>query len=183
LIASVERLETTEMKRPNQFEIRPAQMEDVPIILELIRDLATYERAPNEVTATEEQLVDVLFGERPVAEVLLAFEGQSPVGFAVFFYNFSTWLGRPGLYLEDLFVKPEKRGKGYGRALLIELAKIARDRKCGRMEWAVLDWNEPAINFYRALGAKPMDEWTVFRLTRDGIARLANSGQAGHEQE
>jgi GNAT superfamily N-acetyltransferase len=183
LIASVERLETTEMKRPNQFEIRPAQMEDVPIILELIRDLATYERAPNEVTATEEQLVDVLFGERPVAEVLLAFEGQSPVGFAVYFYNFSTWLGRPGLYLEDLFVKPEKRGKGYGRALLIELAKIARDRKCGRMEWAVLDWNEPAINFYRALGAKPMDEWTVFRLTRDGIARLANSGQAGHEQE
>jgi GNAT superfamily N-acetyltransferase len=183
LIASVERLETTEMKRPNQFEIRPAQMEDVPIILELIRDLATYERAPNEVTATEEQLVDVLFGERPVAEVLLAFEGQSPVGFAVFFYNFSTWLGRPGLYLEDLFVKPEKRGKGYGRALLIELAKIARDRKCGRMEWAVLDWNEPAINFYRALGAKPMDEWTVFRLTRDGIARLANSGQAGQEQE
>jgi GNAT superfamily N-acetyltransferase len=183
LIASVERLETTEMKRPNQFEIRPARLEDVPIILELIRDLATYERAPNEVTATEEQLVDVLFGERPVAEVLLAFEGQSPVGFAVFFYNFSTWLGRPGLYLEDLFVKPEKRGKGYGRALLIELAKIARDRKCGRMEWAVLDWNEPAINFYRALGAKPMDEWTVFRLTRDGIARLANSGQAGQEQE
>jgi GNAT superfamily N-acetyltransferase len=171
------------MKRPNQFEIRPAQMEDVPIILELIRDLAAYERAPDEVTATEEQLIDVLFGERPTAEVLLAFEGQLPVGFAVFFYNFSTWLGRPGLYLEDLFVKPEKRGKGYGRALLIELAKIARDRKCGRMEWAVLDWNEPAINFYRALGAKPMDEWTVFRLTRDGIARLANSGQAGQEQE
>jgi GNAT superfamily N-acetyltransferase len=169
------------MKRPNQFEIRPAHVEDVPIILELIRDLATYERAPDEVTATEEQLVDVLFGERPAAEVLLAFEGQSPVGFAVYFYNFSTWLGRPGLYLEDLFVKPDERGKGYGRTLLVELAKIARERECGRMEWAVLDWNEPAIKFYHALGAKPMDEWTVFRLTRDGIARLADSGRVDQE--
>jgi GNAT superfamily N-acetyltransferase len=177
-IASAERLETNEMKRPNQIDIRPAHVEDVPIILQLIRDLAKYERAPNEVTATDEQLVDVLFGERPAADVLLAFEGQSAVGFAVFFYNFSTWLGRPGLYLEDLFVKPEKRGKGYGRALLIELAKIARDRGCGRMEWAVLDWNEPAIKFYRALGAKPMHEWTVFRLTRDGIASLADSGES-----
>jgi GNAT superfamily N-acetyltransferase len=158
-----------------EFQIRQARVKDVPIILELIRDLATYERAPHEVTATEEQLVDVLFGKRPAAEVLLAFEAKSPVGFAVFFHNFSTWLGRPGLYLEDLFVKPEKRGKGYGRALLIELAKISRDRGCGRMEWAVLDWNKPAIKFYHSLGAKPMDEWTVFRLTHDGIARLANS--------
>jgi GNAT superfamily N-acetyltransferase len=163
------------MKRRTDFEIRPARAEDVPVILELIRDLATYERAPNEVTATEEQLVDVLFGDRPAAEVLLAFEGKSPVGFAVFFHNFSTWLGRPGLYLEDLFIKPEKRGRGYGRALLVDLAKIALERGCGRMEWAVLDWNEPAIKFYRALGAKPMDEWTVFRLTRAGIARLAQS--------
>jgi GNAT superfamily N-acetyltransferase len=161
------------MKKPADFEIRPARVEDVPIILELICDLATYERAPKEVTATEEQLVDVLFGEKPAAEVLLAFEGNEPVGFAVFFHNFSTWLGRPGLYLEDLFVKPAKRGKGYGHALLVDLAKIARDRGCGRMEWAVLDWNEPAIKFYGALGAKPMDEWTVFRLTADGIARLA----------
>ena len=169
------------MKTPAEFKIRPARVEDVSIILELIRDLATYERAPDEVTATEEQLVDVLFGERPAAEVLLAFEEQSPVGSAVYFYNFSTWLGRPGLYLEDLFVKPEKRGKGYGRALLVELAKIARDRECGRLEWAVLDWNEPAIKFYRALGAKPMDEWTVFRLTRDGIARLADSGRVDQE--
>jgi GNAT superfamily N-acetyltransferase len=163
------------VKPPENFQIRTARVEDVPVILELIRDLASYERAPNEVTATEEQLAEVLFGERPVAEVLLAFEEESPVGFAVYFYNFSTWLGRPGLYLEDLFVKPEKREKGYGRALLVELAKIARDRGCGRMEWAVLDWNEPAIKFYYSLGAKPMDEWTVFRLTRDGIARLANS--------
>ena len=171
------------MNTLESFQIRPAQLEDVPIILELICALATYERAPNEVTATEEQLVDVLFRERPAAEVLLAFEGKSPVGFAVFFHNFSTWLGRPGLYLEDLFVKPEKRGKGYGRALLVELAKAARDRGCGRMEWAVLDWNEPAIKFYRALGAKPMDEWTVFRLTRDGIENLANDGRIDQEHE
>jgi GNAT superfamily N-acetyltransferase len=169
------------MNIQGDFEIRPARIEDVPIILELIRDLATYERAPNEVTATEEQLVEVLFGEKPVAEVLLAFEGKSPVGFAVFFYNFSTWLGRPGLYLEDLFVKPEKRGKGYGRALLVDLAKIARDRGCGRMEWAVLNWNDPAIKFYRKLGAKPLDEWTVFRLTRDGIADLAKSESIAKE--
>src|ERR1700737_2232768 len=155
--------------------IRPATVADVPVILELIRELATYERAPNEVTATEEQLVDVLFGPRPAAEVLVAFEKETPVGFAVFFHNFSTWLGRPGLYLEDLFVRPEDRGKGYGRALLIHLAKIARERACGRMEWAVLDWNEPAIEFYHKLGAKPMNEWTVFRLTRDEIAKLADS--------
>ena len=161
------------MKEVADFEIRSARVEDVPVILELIRDLATYERAPDEVSATEKQLVDVLFGERPAAEVLIAFEGESPVGFALFFHNFSMWLGRPGLYLEDLFVKLEKRGKGYGRALLVELAKIARDRGCGRMEWAVLDWNEPAIKFYYTLGAKPMDEWTVFRLTRDGIEKLA----------
>jgi GNAT superfamily N-acetyltransferase len=174
---------STGVKTSENFEIRPARVEDVPIILQLIRDLATYERAPNDVTATEEQLVDVLFGERPAAELLLAFEGQSPVGFAVYFYNFSTWLGRAGLYLEDLFVNPDKRGKGYGRALLVELAKIARDRESGRMEWAVLDWNEPAIKFYRALGAKPMHEWTVFRLTRDGIARLAGAADTAATTE
>ena len=162
------------MKTEN-FAIRPATAADVPIILELIRALATYERAPNEVTATEDGLSKVLFGEKPAAEVLLAFENDTAVGFAVFFHNFSTWLGRPGLYLEDLFVRPEDRGKGYGRALLIHLAKIARDRGCGRMEWAVLDWNEPAIQFYRKLGAKPMDDWTVFRLKRDGIAKLADA--------
>ncbi len=171
----------SKVKTSENFQIRPARVEDVPIILQLIRDLATYERAPHQVTATEEQLVDVLFGERPAAEVLLAFEGQLPIGFAVFFHNFSTWLGRPGLYLEDLFVKPDKRGKGYGRALLVELAKIARNRGCGRMEWAVLDWNEPAIKFYRSLGAKPMDEWTVFRLTRDEIAKLAGGKQLEQE--
>src|SRR5438045_6938624 len=148
------------------FEIRPTTQADIPVILSLIRELAEYERAPDAVVATEAGLRDVLFGPKRSAEVLLALENGEPVGFAVYFYNFSTWLGRPGLYLEDLFVKPEKRGKGYGRALLIELAKIARDRGCGRMEWAVLDWNEPAIKFYRALCAKPMHEWPVFRLTR-----------------
>jgi len=171
------------MNIQSNFEIRPARVEDVPVILGLIRELATYERAPDEVTATEEQLVDVLFGEKRVAEVLLAFEGKSPVGFAVFFHNFSTWLGRPGLYLEDLFVKPDKRGKGYGRALLVDLAKIARERVCGRMEWAVLNWNEPAIKFYRALGAKPLDQWTVYRLTGDWITRLAESDEVEQEQE
>jgi GNAT superfamily N-acetyltransferase len=157
----------------SDFVIRPATVADVPIILELIRQLATYERAPDEVVATQENLANVLFGPRPAAEVILAFESEIPVGFAVFFHNFSTWLGQPGLYLEDLFVRPEARGKGYGKALLVHLAKIARDRGCGRMEWAVLDWNEPAIKFYRKLSAKPLDEWTVFRLARDGIARLA----------
>src|SRR4029077_1995208 len=165
------------------FQIRSARVDDVPVILQLIRDLATYERAPDEVVATEEQLVDVLFGEKPVAEVLLAFEDESPVGFAVYFYSFSTWLGRPGLYLEDLFVNLEKRGKGYGRALLVELAKIARDRGCGRMEWAVLNWNEPAIKFYQAIGAKPMNEWTVFRLTRDEIAKLADAADTAATTE
>jgi GNAT superfamily N-acetyltransferase len=159
----------------SDFEIRAAAEADVPIILSLIRDLAEYERAPDAVVATEEGLREVLFGARPSAEVLLALENGDAVGFAVYFYNFSTWLGRPGLYLEDLFVRPNVRGNGYGRALLERLAQIAQKRGCGRMEWAVLDWNDPAIQFYRKLGAEPMNEWTVFRLTQDGIARLAGS--------
>ena len=164
------------MKTADQtLNIRWAKRDDVPVILQLIRDLATYERAPNEVTATEKELLKVLFGDRPAAEVRLAFEGETPIGFAVFFHNFSTWLGRPGLYLEDLFVKPEHRGKGYGRALLVDLAGISRERGCGRMEWAVLDWNEPAIQFYRKIGAKPNEEWTIYRLTSDGISALADS--------
>ena len=161
--------------KSEKLVIRPATAADVPVILELIQALATYERAPNEVTATEKGLTEVLFGAKPAAEVLLAFENKTAVGFAVFFHNFSTWLGLPGLYLEDLFVRPEHRAKGYGRALLIHLAKVARERGCGRMEWAVLDWNEPAIQFYRKLAAKPMDEWTVFRLTREGIEKLAEA--------
>jgi GNAT superfamily N-acetyltransferase len=163
------------MQNPAGFQIRPARVDDVPIILEFIRDLATYDRELAEVTNTEERLVDVLFGERPAAYVLLAFEGQSPVGFAVYFHNYSTWVGRPGLYLEDLFVKPVHRGKGFGRALLVRLAKIALERNCGQMEWSVLNWNEPAIKLYHSLGAKPMDERTFFRLTRNGIVKLASS--------
>src|SRR2546423_13111469 len=155
------------------FEIRTTTEADVPVILSLIRKLAMYERAPDAVVATEAGLREVLFGPKPSAEVLLSLENAEPVGFAVFFHNFSTWLGRQGLYLEDLFVRPEKRGKGYGRALLERLAQIAKERGWGRMEWAVLDWDDPAIQFYRKLGAGPMDEWTVFRLTRDGIAKLA----------
>jgi len=155
------------------FEIRTTTEADVPVILSLIRELAEYEREPNAVVATEAGLREVLFGAERAAEVLLALDNAQPVGFAVYFYNFSTWLGRPGLYLEDLFVRPAVRGKGFGRALLERLAQIAKERGCGRMEWAVLDWNEPAIQFYRKLGAEPMNEWTVFRLTRDGIAKLA----------
>jgi GNAT superfamily N-acetyltransferase len=164
-------------KKLNQrnFKIRDTTVADLPIILQLIRDLATYERAPNDVVATEKGLQEVLFTAEPAAKVVIAFENAEPVGFAVYFFNFSTWLGRPGLYLEDLFVKPEMRGRGYGRALLVHLAKIARDHNCGRMEWAVLTWNEPAIEFYKKIGAVSLDEWRVFRLTGDGIGRLAES--------
>ena len=161
------------MKEITDFQIRSACLEDVPIILQLIRALATYERAPEEVIATEEQLVDVLFGKRPAAEVLLAFEGSSPAGFALFFHNFSTFLGRRGIYLEDLFVDPPHRGKGIGKSLLVQLAKIAKERNCGRFDWAVLDWNKPSIEFYKSLGAVPLDDWTLFRLTGDALDRLA----------
>ncbi len=160
------------MSQPD-FLIRNATPDDVPVILSLIRALAEYERAPNDVVATAAGLQEALFGSHPAAEVLLGEEAGVPVCFALFFHNFSTWLGRRGLYLEDLFVRPEVRGKGYGRALLVRLAQIAHERNCGRMEWAVLDWNEPAIQFYRKLGARPNEEWTVFRLTGEGIGRLA----------
>jgi GNAT superfamily N-acetyltransferase len=143
--------------------------------MQLIRDLATYERAPNDVIATEQDLREVLFEAEPAAKVVIGFEDTAPVGFAVYFFNFSTWLGRPGLYLEDLFVKPQMRGRGYGRALLVHLAKIARDHNCGRMEWAVLTWNDPAIEFYKKLGAMPLDSWRIFRLTKDEIGKLAET--------
>ncbi len=155
------------------FSIRSGSDADVPLILRLIRELADYERAPRDAVATEDQLREVLYAANPAAEVLLAFEDEEPIGFAVYFFNFSTWLGRPGLYLEDLFVRPQVRGHGYGRALLQRLAQLAQDRGCGRMEWAVLDWNEPAMGFYKKLGAKPMEDWTVYRLTSDRIAELA----------
>ena len=145
----------------------------MPVILSFIRQLAEYERLSHEAVMTEDILRESLFGSRPAAEVLLGYSGDRPVAFAVFFHNFSTFLGRSGLYLEDLFVIPEMRGKGFGRALLVELAKIARERKCGRFEWTVLDWNEPAIKFYKAIGAVPMDEWTIFRVTGEALNRLA----------
>jgi GNAT superfamily N-acetyltransferase len=154
---------------------------DVQIILEMIRGLAEYEKLLDMVTATEDALRETLFGAKPAAEVLLAWlegEGESEcVGFALFFSNYSTFLAKPGLYLEDLFVKPHARGKGAGAALLRELARIAVARGCGRVEWAVLDWNAPSIAFYRRLGAVPMDEWTTFRLTGEALARLAQAGE------
>ncbi|MGI8430961.1 MAG: GNAT family N-acetyltransferase [Chthoniobacterales bacterium] len=159
----------------SDFQIRLATRADVPVILALIRELAEYERAPNDVVATEDGLGAALFGEQPAAEVLISEENGAPNSFALFFHNFSTWTGRRGLYLEDLFVRPDARGKGYGQALLVRLAAIAEERGCGRMEWAVLDWNEPAIQFYRKLGAKPNEEWTIFRLTREGISALAQN--------
>lgn len=151
----------------------PASEADVPVILEMIRALAEYEKLPHIVVATEDQLRRTLFGAHPSAEVLLAYLEDEPVGFALFFPNYSTFLALPGLYLEDLYVKPHARGKGAGLALLKELARIAVSRGCGRVEWAVLDWNEPSIQFYKRLGALPMDEWTIFRLTGEPLAKLA----------
>src|SRR5215475_4773730 len=159
---------------PN-LQIRRALERDVPVILSFIRQLAEYERLSHEAIMTEETVRHSLFGPHPVAEALLGYFEDKPVAFAVFFHNFSTFLGRPGLYLEDLFVIPEMRGKGFGRAMLVELARIARERNCGRFEWAVLDWNQPAIQFYKNLGAIPMDEWTIFRVTGAALGRLSNS--------
>ena len=161
------------------FETREATESDVPLILTFIKALAEYERMAGQVVATEERLRGSLFGPRRYAEVLIGEEDGQPVAFALFFHNYSTFLAQPGLYLEDLFVKPEYRGRGYGRMLLARLARIARDRNCGRFEWWVLDWNEPAIRFYKNLGAEPMNEWTVFRVTGEALERLAaQDGQA-----
>ncbi|HEU4521918.1 MAG TPA: GNAT family N-acetyltransferase [Thermoanaerobaculia bacterium] len=162
------------------FTIREAAPPDVPLILAFIKALAEYERMADQVVATEERVRSTLFGPRRYAEVLIGDEDGQPVAFALFFHNYSTFLGQPGLYLEDLFVKPEARGRGYGKLLLARLARIARERNCGRLEWWVLDWNQPAIDFYRRLGAEPMDEWTVFRVTGDALERLA--GQDGQSQ-
>jgi GNAT superfamily N-acetyltransferase len=155
--------------------IRPAIEADIPAIFELICGLAEYERAPREVVCDEARLRESLFGAKPEAEVLMACVGPVAAGFAVFFHNYSTWLGRSGIYLEDLFVRPDMRGRGIGKALLQALARIARDRNCGRVEWSVLDWNKPAIDFYLSLGAVPKDEWTVYRLNRPEIEKLADS--------
>ena len=156
--------------------IRPATEADVHLVLAFIRELAEYERLSHEVVATEETLRRTMFGPRPEAEVLLADLDGGPVGFAVFFSTYSTFLARSGVHLEDVFVRPASRGRGVGRALLAEVARVAVSRGCGRLEWAVLDWNESAIGFYRGLGARPMDEWTVYRLDGEGLARLGSGG-------
>ena len=158
-----------------KVEIRAAVEGDVPLILAFIRELAEYENLSHEVSATEEVLKESLFGERCVAEALLAHSGGEPAGFALFFHNFSTFLGRPGIYLEDLYVRPEFRGSGIGRALLVHLAKLAKERGCGRLEWWVLDWNEPSIGFYKNLGAVAMDDWTVYRVTGEALEKLSTS--------
>ena len=158
--------------------IESAQERDVPLILELIRGLAEYERLSDQVVATEAGLREALFGAQPSAEVIIAYADDRPAGFALFFHNFSTFLGRRGLYLEDLFVIPEFRRLGIGRRLLTELARIAVERGCGRFEWSVLDWNAPAIEFYKRLGARPLDDWTIFRVTGDALTRLAESERA-----
>ena len=158
---------------PNDLAIRFATVDDVPIILAFIRELAEYERLAHEVVADEELLRTTLFGVRRSADVLIAELGGEPVGFALFFQSFSTFLGKPGLYLEDLFVRPAARGKGVGAALMAALARIAVQRDYGRFEWAVLDWNEPALKFYATLGARPQTQWTVQRLVGETLQSLA----------
>ena len=156
------------------IDVRKATEDDVPLILSLIRELAEYEKLSHEVVATEAGLRKSLFGERPYAEVLVAEHEGAPAGFALFFHNFSTFLGRPGIYLEDLYVKPEFRGTGIGKELLVHLARLAKRRDCGRLEWWVLDWNEPSIGFYKKLGAVPMDDWTVYRVSGPALEDLAS---------
>jgi len=166
------------MKPGNSSDLRivPATKSDVPLIRAFILELAEYERArPGEAPVTESDLATSLFGAHPAAEVLIAYLGEEPAGFALFFHNYSTWLGKKGLFLEDLFVRPAARKHGVGYALFRELARIAVDRDCGRMDWSVLTWNELAISFYRRIGATSMDEWMTFRLTGPALARLADN--------
>ena len=159
---------------PAPVTITPATPGDLPAILSMIRELAEYEKLLDRVTANEELLRASLFGPRPYAEVLMGrLDKKNTVGYALFFHSFSTFLARPGIYLEDVYVRPAARGCGVGKALLREVARVARDRNCGRIEWSVLDWNKPSIDFYLSLGARPLDEWTMFRLDELGIANLA----------
>lgn len=154
------------------FCLRFAEEQDISLIFQFIKELAVYEKMLDEVVATEEILYESLF-EKKAAEVIIAEYKEEPVGFALFFHNFSTFVGRPGLYLEDLYIKPEMRGKGFGKTILAYLAHLAVERNCGRMEWSCLDWNEPSIKFYKAMGAVPMDEWTVYRLHDQTLENLA----------
>jgi len=155
------------------LSIRPAVPEDIPLILEFIRELADYEKAPQEAVATSEDLLRDGWGPQPKFRVLIAEWNKKPAGFALFFYNYSTWQGRPGIYLEDLFVRPEFRKLGIGKALLVRLAQIAVDENCGRFQWAVLDWNQPSIDFYESLGAKKLSEWIIMRVDGEALERLA----------
>lgn len=166
------------MSTGQDFAIGPATPADVPAIHGLIRELADYEKLTHAVVATERDLHEALFGPRPCAEALVAARDGRTVGFALFFTSYSTFVGRPGIYLEDLYVQPAARGCGIGKALLARLAALAVERRCGRLEWSVLDWNAPAIGFYRSLGAKPMDEWTVYRLDGDALRTLGRAGRA-----
>ncbi|MGH8280594.1 MAG: GNAT family N-acetyltransferase [Gammaproteobacteria bacterium] len=159
--------------KSGNFHIRHAKQDDAALILDFIRELAEYEKLIHEVVATKKDIETNLFSAKPKAECIIAEYNEQPVGFALFFHNFSTFLGRPGLYLEDLYVKPEFRGKGFGRKMLVWLAKLAVQRDCGRFEWAVLDWNTPAIRFYESLGAKIIDEWKINRVTGEALAKLA----------
>jgi GNAT superfamily N-acetyltransferase len=158
------------------FEVRDGIEGDVPLILTLIRELAEYERLSHEVSATEELLRESLFGERPVAEVVIGEADGRPAAFALFFHSFSTFLGKPGIYLEDLYVRPEFRGRGFGKIMLARLARLAKARGCGRLEWWVLDWNEPAIRFYKGLRAEAMEDWTVYRVSGEALDDLAAGG-------
>ena len=164
-----------EDKMDSKLRIKQATEEDIPLLLSFIKKIAEYEKLEHEVVTTEEILMESLFGEKPSAEVIFGYLDGEPVAYAVYFYNFSTFIGKKGLYLEDLFVLPELRGKGVGKKMLLYLIQKASDEKCGRMEWAVLDWNELAISFYKSLGAKPMDEWSVFRMDEETIKKIVSS--------
>lgn len=162
---------------PRPFTIREAMLADAPVILALIRGIAEYEKLLHEVVATEADLRRALFGKRRYAEVLLAENDGDTLGFALFFHNFSTFVGKPGMYIEDIFVRPEHRGRGVGGALFDRVARIACERDCGRLEWNVLDWNEPAIGFYKKMGARPLDGWTMYRLDEEGIRNLSRRSE------
>jgi GNAT superfamily N-acetyltransferase len=169
------------MPSDTDLQIRPAKQSDAPLVLEFIRKLAEYGDISSEATVTESDVRAALFGERPVAEAVLAHVGSEPAGFAVYSFTFSSFMGKPGIFVEDLFVEHQFRGQGVGKALLLTLARLGRERGCGRLEWSVLNWNEQAMEFYQELGAVPMDEWTTFRLTGEALERLASSGESQHE--
>lgn len=155
------------------FKIRKATRQDIPLVLDFIKELAEYEKMTDDVVATEEGLMEAIF-DKEIAEVVFGEDKGKPVGFALFFHNFSTFVGRPGLYLEDIFIRPQARGKGFGKTMILYLASVARERNCGRMEWTCLDWNTPSIEFYKKIGAIPMDEWTIYRAREDVISDLAD---------